>query len=658
MTFTRLTGADSEPVMARFMMLRRFFVWLLVLLVVLILAGGWYAHTAWQEWQRLNNIRNLQWQGVDVSLSGVQLERFSVSQMRDGQPYVAEGEDLSLGWSWHWYGPMPDVVRLGRLAVDIPAWPGAGDQEGSPSAATGALSRQWPVWLPDNISIGQLVLTLPEGIRATGDLSASRLSVPAERTIATNAMRIEAPVPEMAPAGWRLHGGRASLVVAGKAGGQSATLTFGEDTHLALARVDAPGNTARLDKLGVNLAGTKLTVGYSLQPVTLESLAFAGPVAATAAAIHHPQLRPQPWHLDGRLDGSLNALGFDGRISSDAGTEADVELSFPFDGVAELDAEMTAVGAKGGRALANTFTAWPGELEVSEGSVKTTLGLRFPPEGAEVQGEVGFDGFGGLFARTAWAGLNGKMAVELSGDRLDIRTPGLEIDTVNPGIALKNIEIAGGYRSTMEQAAAGTLTTERASARLLGGRVRVEPMQWQLSEMPLRVPLELSGIELSELMQVYPAEGLAGTGTLRGTVPVWISAEGVRIESGKVEAIAPGGTLKLPADRLRGMAQGNEAMGLVIRAMQNFNYSVLNSTVDYEQDGTLVLGLRLEGSSPDVRDGHPIVLNINLEEDIPALLTSLQLSGRVNEAVTEKVRNLLQKRDAETSQPDQGTNQE
>lgn len=166
--------------------------------------------------------------------------------------------------------------------------------------------------------------------------------------------------------------------------------------------------------------------------------------------------------------------------------------------------------------------------------------------------------------------------------------------------------------------------------------------------MPLRFPLELSDVELSQLMQVYPAEGLAGSGILRGTVPLRISRQGVSIDAGKVEAQAPGGTLKLPADRLKGMAQNNETMALVVQAMENFNYTVLNSTVDYDEDGKLILGLRLEGSSPEVRDGHPIVLNINLEEDIPALLTSLQLSGRVNEAVTEKVRNLMQKRDAQS----------
>ncbi|MEP3164656.1 MAG: YdbH domain-containing protein, partial [Marinobacter sp.] len=225
----------------------------------------------------------------------------------------------------------------------------------------------------------------------------------------------------------------------------------------------------------------------------------------------------------------------------------------------------------------------------------------------------------------------------------------------NPGIPLNNIQLAGRYRSTTEQLAAGTLVLEQGAAGLLGGNLRIEPAEWQLTETPLKILLELSDIELSQLMEVYPSEGLSGSGILRGTVPVLIGEQGVSIDAGKVEAEPPGGTLKLPAERLRSMAQNNEAMALVVQAMENFHYTVLNSTVDYDQNGKLFLGLRLEGSSPEVRDGHPIVLNINLEEDIPALLTSLQLSGRVNEAVTEKVRNLMQKRD-EQNQPGRSEN--
>ncbi len=632
--------------MARSMKLRRFLLWLLALLVLLSLAGAWYARVAWEEWQQLNSIRNLEWQGVDVSLAGAQLERFSVTQMRDGQPWSASGEELSLGWSWHWYGPMPDVVRVGRLTVDIPSWPGP-REEATSSAAPGAPLRNLPAWLPDNIDIGELVLTLPDGIRATGDLAVSRLSVPGEREVVTSAMKVEAPIAKKTLAGWELHEGQANLVFAGKANEHSATLDFKEETYLELAGVHAPDNAAQLDQVRASLAGAKLTTGHSLKPMALESLVVAGPAVATAAVIRHPQLLPQPWRLDGRLTGSLEALSLDGRLFAGAGASADIAFSFPFDGTPALDAEMTAAGEKGHRTLADTFAAWPGELEIGEGSLKASLGLRFPSAGLRMQGELSFDGVGGLFARTAWAGLDGKVAIDLSGDQLDAHTSGITVDTVNPGIALSNIQIAGGYRSTTEQVAAGTLVLGRATAELLGGSVRIEPGEWQLAKRPLQFPLELGGIELSQLMQVYPAEGLAGSGILRGTVPLRISEQGVSIDAGKVEAVAPGGTLKLPADRLRSMAQNNEAMALVVQAMDNFNYTVLNSTVDYEEDGTLVLGLRLEGSSPEVRDGHPIVLNINLEENIPALLTSLQLSGRVNEAVTEKVRNLMQKREAQ-----------
>lgn len=640
--------------MARLITIRRFVLWLLVLLLVLLLAGAWYARVAWEEWQQLNSIRNVQWQGMEISLAGVQLEGFVVSHERGGHLYAAEGEELSLGWSWHWHGPMPDVVRVGRLTVDVPAWPDNSEQSEPAPESPGSIPRQLPDWLPDNIEIDQLVLTLPGDIRATGDLAVSGISAPEVRNLVTRSMKIAAPIPSMTLAGWRLGEGRASLEVAGRADEKSATLDFSGESYLELARVQAPGEVAQLDTLRVSLAGTQLTATYNLQSMALAELAFDGSLVATAAAIHQPQLVLQPWRLAGQVDASLQGLSFDGRLSSDAGMEAVVGLSFPFDGTPVLEAEMTATGAKAGRQMANTFTAWPKELEIDEGSVRTSLKLRVPADGVQSRGEVAFDAVGGLFARMAWSGLSGELAFDFSGDRLDVRTSGLDLDAVNPGIPVSNIRVAGGFQAATGQLAAGTVSLEQASSAFLGGNVGIEPGRWTLSELPVRVPLELDGVRLSELMQIYPAEGLAGTGVLRGTMPVQIDQQGVSIEAGQIEAVAPGGTLKLPAERLRGMAQNNEAMALVVQAMENFNYTVLNSTVNYDRDGRLVLGLRLEGSSPEVRDGHPIVLNINLEEDIPALLTSLQLSGRVNEAVTEKVRDLIQKRDAKGQSGESG----
>ncbi|KXJ48844.1 Dicarboxylate transport [Marinobacter salarius] len=603
--------------MAAFMTLRRCLLLLLSLIVMLSMAGGLHALVAWETWRKANGISNLEWRWGDVSLAGLRLDRLSATQSREGQRYHMVGKQLSLAWSWHWYGPMPEAIVIEQLA-----------------------------------------LTLPQGVHAEGDLTISKPLEPGERQLTTSAMKIEGRLAERALAGWTIGDGRINLTVSGTASERSATLTLGEQSRVEFDDIAAPGKDSRLDGLWVNLAGVTLVGEYQLAPMALERLAVEGPFEATVATIHHPQLLPQPWRFDGQLDGTLSELKIDGRLSSDAGVDADMDMNYPFEGIPALEVSMNAAGASGGRALADTFTAWPAALEVSDGRVEAALSARFPSQGFRVQGDLVFDNLDGLYDRTAWTGLDGRVNLNLDNDHVNVRTSDLVLDALNPGIALRDVRVAGLYRSPRDQIANGTLVLDQASSELLGGEVRVTPGEWQLADMPLRISLELSGIELAKLMQVYPAEGLAGSGLLQGAIPVRVGPEGVSIDAGQVQAVAPGGTLKLPADRLKGMAQGNQAMALVVQAMENFHYSVLNSTIDYAQDGTLMLGLRLEGSSPEVRDGHPIVLNINLEEDIPALLTSLQLSGRVNEAVTEKVRNLIRERDAQRQSTGAGNNQE
>ena len=598
--------------MAAFMTLRRCLLLLLSLIVMLSMAGGLYALVAWETWRKANGISNLEWRWGDVSLAGLRLDRLSATQS-----YHLVGKQLSLAWRWHWYGPMPEAIVIEQLA-----------------------------------------LTLPQGVHAEGDLTISRPLEPGERLLTTNAMKIEGRLAERGLAGWTIGEGRINLTVSGTASERSATLTLGEQSRVEFDDIAAPGKDSRLDGLWVNLAGVTLVGEYQLALMALERLAVEGPFEATVATIHHPQLLPQPWRFDGQLDGTLSELKIDGRLSSDAGVDADMDMNYPFEGIPALEVSMNAAGASGGRALADTFTAWPAALEVSDGRVETALSARFPSQGFRVQGDLVFDNLDGLYDRTAWTGLDGRVNLNLDNDHVNVRTSDLVLDALNPGIALRDVRVAGLYRSPRDQIANDTLVLDQASSELLGGEVRVTPGEWQLADMPLRISLELSGIELAKLMQVYPAEGLAGSGLLQGAIPVRVGPEGVSIDVGQVQAVAPGGTLKLPADRLKGMAQGNQAMALVVQAMENFHYSVLNSTIDYAQDGTLMLGLRLEGSSPEVRDGHPIVLNINLEEDIPALLTSLQLSGRVNEAVTEKGRNLIRERDAQRQSTGAGNNQE
>jgi hypothetical protein len=52
----------------------------------------------------------------------------------------------------------------------------------------------------------------------------------------------------------------------------------------------------------------------------------------------------------------------------------------------------------------------------------------------------------------------------------------------------------------------------------------------------------------------------------------------------------------------------------------------MNSEVFYGDDGELLLALQLRGYNPDMNNGQAINLNVNITDNIPSLLKSLQAS--------------------------------
>ena len=84
------------------------------------------------------------------------------------------------------------------------------------------------------------------------------------------------------------------------------------------------------------------------------------------------------------------------------------------------------------------------------------------------------------------------------------------------------------------------------------------------------------------------------------------------------------------------MAKSNASLDLVLKALSNFQYQVLDVISDYKAGGDLTLRVRLEGKNPDWQGGQPINLNLKLQENIPTLLRSLQLSDEISEKVKKR----------------------
>ncbi|MGQ7273748.1 intermembrane phospholipid transport protein YdbH family protein [Marinobacter sp. V034] len=497
---------------------------------------------------------------------------------------------------------------------------------------------------------GQPTLPLQIAIASRGAAKAdiqAHVAIPIEAPwiVYFGQSRLQGAFPQMSAGGWSVSRPKLDLRFTGQADKNTLTLTSAAPSSLTIPELSNAGSDQwpLLKGLAANLRSLQLTANYDTADKTLSSLTLKGPAHLTVAQLEQPQLKPQSWQFDGDVSAQLDGLTANGILKAKSGAQARLDLNAPFAGTITADASTRISGKTGSKVWSKTLNQWPALLDITEGTATLDAHLtQRKNKPLQLKGTLNFENISGIYNRMAWTRLNGPVNVGLSDKHLITRFPALTLESLNPGIPVGPITTGGTYETNTTQLTRGQLTLAPTTSDLLGGTIRLGPGNWDLSAPPIRLPLEAHNLDLSQLMQLYPARNLSGTGTLSGQIPVWLEPEGVHVESGALNAEAPGGRLTLPGDRFQAIAQGNQAMALVAEAMKDFHYSVLDSTIDYDREGTLQLGLHIEGNNPKVSQGQPVVLNINIEENIPALLTSLQLSGRVNDAVTERVKKWLE----------------
>jgi hypothetical protein len=148
----------------------------------------------------------------------------------------------------------------------------------------------------------------------------------------------------------------------------------------------------------------------------------------------------------------------------------------------------------------------------------------------------------------------------------------------------------------------------------------------------------LRQLDLQKILSVEQQQGLQGTGLLDGTIPVIISWTGVSVKDGTLAARLPGGVIRYGASdsTAKAITQSNVGMAFVLQALNNFHYNVLEVGVDYAEDGTLHLKTRLEGRNPDAKKSPSVHFNLTVQENIPALLKSLQLVQGIEDSIQKR----------------------
>ncbi len=453
--------------------------------------------------------------------------------------------------------------------------------------------------------------------------------------------RLQLAAQRLALAGIELQGLRLDWPLQAQVDSEQLTVALGSPALLTASSLDLAEAGLQLSGLRADLAEATL----QLPLATPAQLSLQAPLQLGASRLNHAVLKPQGWNLQGKLQQSSAGLSLDASLAALSGLNSDLRLAWPTDQPWRLDLTLREIFLRAADPLAATFSDWPALLSFSSGRISGQFQAAGRTGLDRLSGRLTLTGGQGIYDRASFSGLSLPLDVSLQGERLRLTSEALTLSSLDPGLPLGPLSASGSYSAALDQPAAGVLDLRSASIGVLDGRVQLEPAAVDLGQARQTLVAVVQGVELARLFEVYPAEGLSGQGTLDGRFPVSLVDGKLLVEDGRLQARQPGGVLRYQAQQLRDLAASNPNLEQLAAALDNFHYQVLASDVSYDEQGVLVLGLRLEGSNPAFQQGRPVHLNIRLEEDIPALLTSLQLSGQVSEIIRNRVQqHYLQRR--------------
>ena len=409
---------------------------------------------------------------------------------------------------------------------------------------------------------------------------------------------------------------------------------------------DADIKTTAVNMKSARLIAKQLGVAGNLSQgkVIWSQLRIDSDATLSIDKLSYPQLKPNSWRWHGQTKGVLEDFDVAGEISVGSVLNLQHHATLKASDV-HVDWKMADVFLLAANPFADTIKQWPPLLSFARGKINASGNLLFDIGSKELKKSVTniqLQDIAGIYDTTIFEGVNAHSDITSFGKTLKVTMDEIKVNQINKGFILGPFVASGIYQADWQKILAGKLTLKKFSGNLLDGTISTPAQVFDFSRGAQNLLVTLRQVNLNTLLQQHPASELSGSGQLSGDIPIEITGKGIRIKKGLVAADAPGGRLKYQSARAAELAKTQPSMKLLTEALSDFHYSVLSSEVTYDENGKLFLAVRLEGKNPKLENGRPVNLNVNLEEDLPALLASMQLSSKVTDVVKKRVQEYLQ----------------
>ncbi|MEE8339703.1 MAG: YdbH domain-containing protein [Xanthomonadales bacterium] len=266
----------------------------------------------------------------------------------------------------------------------------------------------------------------------------------------------------------------------------------------------------------------------------------------------------------------------------------------------------------------------PDQLELGGGTIDIDGSFSM---GIAVQGNINISGtaLGFSLAESTVEGVDfnitGKLQETLAG------TGWLSID---------RIRLAAGLNLLQTRVSIGLMTPDTfelddLQAEFFGGQLSVDQLRFSPEGLS-DTQIKMTDIDLEQVLEYIDVGGLTGTGRLAISLPTGSQGSSFYVRNGVFRANGPG------ILSYAGAISAAPVENIGLFALENFHYSELDGTIDYHPDGSYRLMIHLAGSNPDLYDGYPIALTLNIGGMLPEAFEVLFLTGDFDKAILNRIR--------------------
>ncbi len=212
--------------------------------------------------------------------------------------------------------------------------------------------------------------------------------------------------------------------------------------------------------------------------------------------------------------------------------------------------------------------------------------------------------------------LAGELALKYHDEKLDISRAELSVDKASSAVEISKI------KSKFAGSIPGRIDISALSGSIFGGDIVIGPVSVPSpAAMPWTASVSFSRIDLAEIVKLYGKETIRASGRVTGSLILQMSEAGdLVVTDGKFHSESGGGWIRYQSADTQA---SNSAVSLVQRALEDYAFTDMSGTLALLVDGTLKVGIELQGEALQMNTTRPVNVNLSIEENLPALLKSL-----------------------------------